>query len=75
MNKCRTLALAVLVASIGGASFAEETRARRIKPPRQTRCEANGEGFVYVPSTDSCIRMGGSVSTQFSGSSTGAGSR
>ena len=60
--------LAIFVMSFGGAQAAEAP-AGRAKPAKPNKCAAYGEGFIYAPSTDSCIRMGGAVSADFSSGS------
>lgn len=58
------------VASAGLAKDdARQEQLRRMSPDRvDPRCAAEGPGFVYVPEARSCVRLGGLVGVQGSGS-------
>lgn len=46
------------------ASRTETAKSKAAKSaPAQTPCSQYGTGFVRIPGSDSCIRMGGSIET------------
>ncbi len=68
MNIRKQIALIVTLSSFAGAALAAEAPARRTsRAPKQDKCAEYGEGFIYEPSTGSCIRVGGVVGAQVNG--------
>src|SRR5437879_10335756 len=62
----------VLLASAAAGSFVELSEATAgdfpVKPPPieyVRTCAQNGDGFFYIPGTDTCIRIGGYVRTDY----------
>ena len=62
----------VLLASAAAGSFVELSEATAgdfpVKPPPieyVRTCAQNGDGFYYIPGTDTCIRIGGYVRTDY----------
>ena len=63
----RTIAVAIALALTGPCVGAESARdlplPRKAEPARQdnARCAAQGAGFVAVPSSQTCVKVGGYV--------------
>jgi hypothetical protein len=60
------IALATMFAFAAFAQAAEKPVRKAQKPDRNRACAAQGEGFVYSRESDACIRVGGSVTGDFS---------
>jgi hypothetical protein len=54
-----------------GAAKAADLPARKAAPVEYVRvCDAYGSGFFYIPGTDTCLRVGGTVVGEYRGYST-----
>jgi hypothetical protein len=63
-----SLALLSSVAALasGGASLAADLPMTKAAPIDYVRvCSANGDGFFYIPGSDTCIKLGGYLRTEY----------
>jgi len=65
MRTVRTLLLGS-VAVIGGGAQAADLPAKTASPVEYVRiCSAHGNGFFYIPGTETCLRVGGRVRAEY----------
>ena len=57
----RTLALAALLAALAAGGASAKERLRPVDHDSMSECPQSGRGFVKVPGTSTCIRIGGRV--------------
>ena len=66
----RHLGAAILTAALATSVSAKDVpRPKRDEPTKRTGCEYLGQGFIKAEGTDTCIKVGGSVSATASWSS------
>lgn len=76
MDIRKLLVLIASLSSFAGAALAAEAPARRTaRAPKQDKCAEYGEGFIYAPSTGSCVRIGGIVGAQVNGGTPRSGAQ
>ena len=72
-TRARGLIGLLAVLAVSGLAVATARELPRREPERKTTgCEAMGEGFVKLEGTETCIRLGGSVRSEFSTTSGGS---
>ena len=66
MRPVRTLLLGSVATIIGGGVQAADLPAKAVVPVEYVRiCSTHGNGFFYIPGTETCLRVGGRVRAEY----------
>ncbi len=69
-------AVAIIIAVAAMAASAPAAELPSSEPaPEAKNCESYGEGFVYVPSTGTCVKIGGYVRGEYTINAPSGGDR